>query len=112
LIQPERLGEVRFWIFLYVATCIACHAAPSREDYASAQRAIVWVGLGATVLLIVAGITPGTTLVVHAGLAAGMGWLGAYFLIASCVALLALVVVFASTAAWDVVREFSGAARR
>jgi hypothetical protein len=32
LIDPKNLGRWQFWVFLYVASCVLCHFAPSSQD--------------------------------------------------------------------------------
>ena len=45
LIDPSNLGRWQFWVFLYVASCVFCHFAPSSEDMRG-------IGPGLAVLII------------------------------------------------------------
>ncbi len=102
---PARWGEWRFWLFLYLATCLASHAAPSRTDYAAAIRGILWSGVLLFVGLTLASLSGGLTRIAERGLQFALGLTAAYWVIATAVSLVGLVVVYSATAIWDLVRE-------
>ena len=102
---PARWGEPRFWLFLYLATCLASHAVPSRSDYAATLRGILLCGLVLTGVLAAASLGSDATRWMQRGLQIAGGFTAAYAVIASAVSLLSLLVVFAATGLWDLARE-------
>ena len=102
---PARWGEWRFWLFLYLATGLASHAAPSRADYAAAVRGILWSGVLLLVGLTLASLSMGLASLVQRGLQVGLGFTAAYWVIATAVSLVGLVVVYTATGLWDLLRE-------
>ncbi len=104
----EHLQRLAFWAFVYIATCIASHMAPSRSDYRSAVRAVLV--LSAVSVCVVALICIGAesaragqyVMAFAFGITISLGLMA----VALCVA--STSIIFAVTAIWDVLVRKNG----
>jgi len=55
LLDPARLGDWRGWAFLYLATCVGAHLAPSTADLREARRGALALVVTLLVVNLVAG---------------------------------------------------------
>ncbi|MBD3160474.1 MAG: hypothetical protein GF346_00010 [Candidatus Eisenbacteria bacterium] len=59
LLSPQNLVDWRFWVFLYLAGCIATHLAPSPSDLTGVWSGLAWltgIVLAANVVLLLVGV--------------------------------------------------------
>jgi hypothetical protein len=101
IVAVENVSRPSFWIFLYVATCIAGHMAPSRSDYRSAIRATFWLLLVIVAGVVTAAVTPASALAAQYIMAVAGGLTLTIALLSIALSLVAVAIVFVITAAWD-----------
>ncbi len=65
ILNVQNLATIRLWLFLYLVTCVACHMAPSMDDYQGALRGgILLFVLLALASFVIAIFSPDTTTLV------------------------------------------------